>query len=183
MTSEAKVRSIKWDAQVAAEIPNGQYNDLTEKRIGVMLHFDGSSTDAGSLAWFKDPECKVSYNFLVLDNGDFGTVAPINRRAWHAGICRPSSDKLVYADANSAFYGISAATNEKVEVTAVQMLTIAMLTKMLFDKHNWPVTDTWRIVGHDTEAWPRGRKSDPTGPNKLNPILAIENIKQLIQYM
>lgn len=178
------MRRIQWSADVAALIPNGQYNDgIREPRIGVMIHFDGSGTDAGALDWFRNPLCKVSYQKLVLDDGSYGTIAPDTARAWHAGVCRPSSPRLQYSDANSAFYGIAAATNERVGVTGVQLLTVAWLTRKYFARHGWPVTDTWRIVGHDSEAWQRGRKSDPTGPLVLHPILAIESVRQLIQFV
>lgn len=175
---------IHWSPAVEAEIPNGQYGaQLREERIGVMLHFDGSGTDSGALAWFRDPRCKVSYQKLVLDDGRYGIIAPDTARAWHAGVCRPSSERLSYRDANSAFYGVAAATNDRVEVTALQMLTIAWLCRQYFELHGWPLSETWRIVGHDTEAWPRGRKSDPRGGadhHRLNPILAIENVRQLL---
>jgi hypothetical protein len=36
------------------------------------------------------------------------------------------------------------------------------------------------VVGHRTEAWPRGRKSDPEGSDLKNPILAVEDIRQLL---
>lgn len=81
-----------------------------------MLHFDGSVSDTGAWKWFTDPRCNVSYNYLVLDNGDIVSIAPKDARAWHAGKCRPSGP-LNYSDANSAFYGVAAATNEKTPVT------------------------------------------------------------------
>lgn len=173
--------SIIWAPELVRTVDNEQYNAaLRDVRIGVMLHFDASGNDESAVDWFADPRCKVSYNKLVLDNGDYVVIAPDTARAWHAGKCRPSSPRLRYSDANSAFYGISIASNEKVECTALQMLTAAALTREYFEKHQWPLTDTWRIVGHDTEAWPRGRKSDPTGPFKLNPILSVENIRALV---
>ena len=57
-------------------IPNGAYGRLKEPRRGVMLHYDASTSDAGSRMWFKDPRCRVSYNYLVLDNGDYVVIAP-----------------------------------------------------------------------------------------------------------
>lgn len=175
------IGSILWTPRVAATIPNGQYNaGIREPRVGVMLHFDGSSTDPGALAWFRHPDCRVSYQDLVLDDGSYGVIAPPTARAWHAGACRPSSDRLRYTDANSAFFGIAAATNDRVEVTSVQLLTIARRVRAYFDLMGWPATDGWRVTGHDLEAWPRGRKSDPTGPNALNAILALNNVRMLL---
>lgn len=107
-------------------------------------------------------------------------IAPDTARAWHAGRCRPSSDQLGYTDANSAFYGIAVATNGQVDVTPLQTLTTAWLTRLYFESHGWPLTELWRIVGHETEAWPRGRKKDPSGGLGSNPILTVDDIRQLV---
>jgi len=172
---------LEWIPSLVREIPNGQYGaTLRDERLGVMVHFDGSVTDAGAMGWFAHPECKVSYQFLVLDDGSYVRVAPDAARAWHAGRCRPSSEQLGYTDANSAFYGVAAATNGRVDVTPLQALTVAWITRLYFKKHDWPVTDLWRIVGHESEAWPRGRKSDPSGGLGLNPILAVNDVRQLM---
>ena len=70
-----------WAPTLIDEIPNGQYGTLREDRIGVMLHFDGSGSDRGSVQWFKDPRCRVSYNLLVLDDGSYVRIAPDSARA------------------------------------------------------------------------------------------------------
>ena len=174
------IATVRWAATLAKEVPNGQYGNLREPRIGIMVHYDASSSDAGAVSWFGDPRCKVSYNVLVLDDGSWVQIAPDGKAAWHAGVCRPSEARLTYRHANSAFYGLAVATNEKVDVTPLQMLTAAFLTRRYFEREGWPVTDTWRVVGHRTEAWPRGRKSDPEGSDLKNPILAVEDIRQLL---
>lgn len=174
------IATAQWAPSLVREIPNGQYGDLREPRVGVMLHYDASQSDAGAVAWFADPRCRVSYHYLVLDDGGFVSIAPPDRRAWHAGVCKPSSDRLQYRDANSAFYGIAAATTDGVDVTPLQLLTIAWLTRRLFEREGWPVTDLWRIVGHRTEAWKRGRKSDPEGGDLANPVYSPADIRQLL---
>lgn len=176
---------IVWRPPQVRDVPNGQYNaDLREPRVGVMLHYDASASDRGALAWFADPRCKVSYHFLVLDDGSWATIAPWDARAWHAGVCRPSQDELRYQDANSAFLGIAAATDDRRQVTVTQMLTVAWLAWVYgFRQHEWDITETWRIVGHDTECWPRGRKIDPTGRDSDNPILSVEDIRALLGTM
>jgi N-acetylmuramoyl-L-alanine amidase len=171
------------------------YNALLEPRLGVMLHYDESSTDAAAMAWFTDPRCEVSYNLLVLDDGRYVLVVPEERRAWHAGHCRSSnSTKLPYRDANSAFVGIAVATNGRTPATQAQLDTVVWLTQREFDKHGWPRTETWRIIGHDSEAiWPRkadvprhlrgkrGRKIDPTGPNPDRPILSVKEVRARVR--
>ena len=170
-----------WAPTLIDEIPNGQYGTLREDRIGVMLHFDGSGSDRGSVQWFKDPRCRVSYNLLVLDDGSYVRIAPDSARAWHAGRCRPSDpDRLNYGDANSAFFGLAIASSGKHDVTPLQMLTTALLCRLYFDKHHWDLGETWRIVSHSSEAWGRGRKTDPEGGDPLNPILSVDDIRQLL---
>ena len=145
-----------------------------------MLHYDGSGSDAGAVGWFGHPECRVSYQWLVLDDGSAIRIAPDSSRAWHAGYCRQSDRRLEYRDANSAFYGIAAATNDQVDVTPLQTLTVAYLVRRYFEEEGWPLSDLWRITSHRLEAWRRGRKSDPEGGDLKNPILAVDDIRQLL---
>lgn len=175
------IATLRWAPTQVREVANGQWSGVREPRIGVMLHYDASASDAGAVAWFADPRCRVSYQFLVLDDGSYVRIAPDDARAWHAGVCRPSDPaRLQYRDANSAFYGIAAATNDKIDVTPLQTATIAWLTRRYFEHEGWPVTDLWRVVGHRSEAWERGRKSDPEGGDLKNPILAVDDVRQLI---
>ncbi|MBW3630383.1 MAG: N-acetylmuramoyl-L-alanine amidase [Gemmatimonadetes bacterium] len=170
------------------------FGALREPRIGVMLHYDDSSSDEGAVAWFTDDRCEVSYNYLVLDDGEYVPIVPEDKRAWHAGHCKSSApNKLRYTDANSAFVAIAIATNAKKAATRPQLDTVVWLTRREFDRNGWPLTDTWRIVGHDQEAiyankadvpkalrGKRGRKIDPTGPNPARPILSVELVRTRI---
>ena len=154
---------------------------LREPRRGVMVHYDGSTTDHGGLAWFDDPRCEVSYQVVVLDDGRWAQIAPDSARAYHAGACRTSDPKrLPYRDANSAFLGIAALTDDRHKVTEAQLITIAWKARAWFAENGWSADETWRVLGHDTEAWPRGRKIDPTGPDPLNPILKVEDVRYLV---
>ena len=155
----------------------GNWGDRTQPRIGIMLHFDGSASDAGAIAWLRDdPRAKVSYNWIVTDDGGQVTIAPQDARAWHAGVCRPSDSRLTYRDANSAFYGIAVAATSGQTVTIRQYNTVVNLCAALMKHHGW--RDPWRIVGHDTECWPRGRKVDPTGPDPNHPVLDVEAVRR-----
>lgn len=167
------------------------FGALREPRLGVMLHYDDSSSDNGAVAWFTDPACQVSYNILVLDDGSYVPIVPDGKRAWHAGNCVSSDPRrLPYRDANSAFLGIAVATNDRIPATAAQLDTVVWLTRRAFVENGWPLTDSWRIVGHDGEAvfgsgadvplalrGKRGRKIDPTGPNATRPILSVEDVR------
>ena len=171
-----------WAPTLVDEIPNGQYNgSIREDRIGVMIHYDGSGSDRGAVQGFADPRCHVSYNLLVLDDGSYVRIAPDTARAWHAGRCRPSDPKrLQYGDANSAFYGLAIASSGKHDVTPLQMLTVALLCRIYFETHGWDLNEMWRIVSHSSEAWGRGRKTDPEGADPKNPILSVDDIRQLL---
>ena len=173
--------TITWSPSLVREIRNEHYSRTREKRLGVMIHYDGSGSDRGAVEWFADPRCRVSYHYLVLDDGSYVAIAPLDRRGWHAGKCETSDpERLPYKDANSAFFGIAAATNNRADVTPLQLLTIAWLTRRLFEREGWDVTETWRIVGHRTEATPRGRKTDPEGGDLLNPILSPDDVRHLL---
>lgn len=169
------------------------FNNVREPRVGVMLHYDDSSSDEGAVAWFTDPACEVSYNYLVLDNGEYVPIIPEGKRAWHAGACKSSSPKLKYKDANSAFVGIAVATNEKKPATPEQVDTVVWLTRREFLRNGWKLSESWRIVGHDAEAiyadkadipphlrGKRGRKIDPTGPNPARPILSADEVRRRV---
>ena len=180
------IATVTWSPSLVRTIRNGQYNErLRGPRVGVLLHYDGSGSDRGGVGWFAHPDCRVSYNYLVLDDGSYVEIAPPSARAWHAGRCAPSDpEQLSYVDANSAFYGISAATNDRTDVTPLQLLTIAWLTRQCFEREGWDVTEDWRIVGHSSEAinrdGTRGRKIDPEGPYPDNPIFSPADVKQLL---
>ena len=151
---------------------------LAAPRGGIMLHYDDSSDDAWSLAWFRDPRCNNGYTWLVLDDGRLVELADPAFRTPHAGPC-------TVPRANSVFYGIAAATNGLVPASAAQVDAIVRTCVALFRHHGWSVAEVpARIVGHDMLAiwtpeqtrlvgipdrkgrflWGKlGRKVDPTG--------------------
>src|SRR5262245_16339207 len=120
--------------------------------MGIMLHYDGSVTDAGSISWLAGPDIKVSYNWIVMDSGNIIPIAPATARAWHAGVCRSSSPRLPYRDANSAFYGISIAATKGDVATVEAKRSVAAQCWKIFAKEGWSLDETWRIVSHRTEA-------------------------------
>jgi len=183
------IATVTWAPSLVKEIPNGHYNEIREPRQGVMLHYDASGSDAGAMAWFSDLGCNVSYHYLVLDDGGYATIAPLKKRAYHAGYCSPSEPRFTYRDANSAFYGIAAATSGREDVTPLQLLTIAWLTRKLFEVEGWPTLDLWRITSHRAEAvfgpghpkaGQHGRKSDPEAADLRNPIFSPADVRQLL---
>lgn len=163
------------DATPGVESPLGNWGRLREPRQAIMLHYDASSNDRAGVQWVKyDSRVKVSYNFMVTDAGRLITITPFHARAWHAGVCRPSDPRLQYTDANSAFYGISITATVGDIATDAAKRTIAQLCFTLFHHHDWAIDETYRIVSHRDEAWPRGRKTDP------EPVMHTSEIRQLM---
>lgn len=165
----------------------GNWNRVRGEREGICLHYDDSSSDASGITWLtEDEQCHFSYNWAVTDTGAVVTVAPGHARAWHAGVCKPSSKQFTYTDANSALYGIAITANAKDHVTPAQLDAVTALCVELFQKHGWTKRDTWRITTHAKEAWPRGRKVDCEGQDttgKLrttNMVLNPEDIRRAV---
>lgn len=147
-------------------------------RQGILLHYDASSSDKGAVAWLEDDErAEVSYHYLILDDGRILQIAPPGTRAWHAGKCKPSSPKFTYSDGNNAFYGVSVAARNGETVTMLQLESVVQVCHYLFWLEGWNEADTWRITGHDSEAFPRGRKIDPTGGDPNNPVLSVQHVR------
>lgn len=139
-------------------VPN--WGALREPRVGVCLHYDGSASDAGAVNWLtKHPDCRVSYHRLITDDGQAVKIAPDDARAWHAGVCRPSS-LLSYQDANSALYGLAFAAKAGDTLTYAQVRAAVKVVRVWYAEEDWALSDLWRITDHRAEAWPRGRKVD-----------------------
>ena len=154
---------------------------LAVPRNGVMLHYDDSTRDDWSLAWFNDARCRNGYSWLVLHDGRVMELANPALRTPHAGPC-------LTPNANSFFYGLSAATNGVMPATPLQLESIVESCVAIFRFHGWSAAETnSRIQGHDAQAvwtpattraagmsdataaplWGRlGRKVDPTGIRK-----------------
>lgn len=170
---------------------------LAARRFGVMLHYDDSTRDDWAVEWFDDPRCTNGYTWLVLDDGRVIELADPALRTPHAGACRVPM-------ANSAFYGMAAATNGLVPATAAQVASIVEITAAVFRHHGWPSAEVQhRIVGHDQMAiwtpattraagildargrtlWGRlGRKVDPTGQRRDGrKILDVLEVHRLVQ--
>jgi N-acetyl-anhydromuramyl-L-alanine amidase AmpD len=153
---------------------------LKESRLGVMLHYDGSVSDTGSIAWLAGPDIKVSYNWIVTDTGNIIGIAPADARAWHAGVCRSPDARLVYRDANSAFYGVSIAATSGDTATVETKRSVVALCRTLFLRHEWPYGEAWRIVSHRAHAYPLGRKNDPEGADLAHPVMSTNEIRGML---
>lgn len=162
-----------------------QFGPLRENRQGVMLHYDESSSDAGGLQWFFDPanfagDNPVSYDFWINDKGEIYRLVPQGKCAWHAGKCRPAAG-YSYRHANSAFVGVAIAAKHTDKVTPAQLTSVVALCTLLGTNNGWPLENSKWITGHNVQAWPRGRKDDPEGPNpKKHVTLSVEEVRRLV---
>jgi hypothetical protein len=172
---------------------------LVVSRVGVMLHYDDSTRDDWALAWFDDPRCTNGYTWLALRDGGVIELADPAKRTPHAGAC-------LTQNANSRYYGVSAATNGIVPVTAAQFEAVVATCVALFRFHRWTLdsSDARLLVGHDAQAiwtpaftraagmsddrgrllWGRlGRKVDPTGRRSDGvPIIDVNQVRlRLVQ--
>jgi hypothetical protein len=148
-----------------------------------MLHYDDSTRDDWAVEWFDDKRCTNGYTWLVLDDGSVIELADPAMRTPHAGACREQN-------ANSRFYGISAATNGLVPATPAQLAAIVTICIALFRFHRWtldapPSTigsldsrlstleslDS-RLVGHDSQAvWnPAATRAAGMSDEKARPL-------------
>ena len=172
----AEIRHHSWDD----ELTEG------EERIGVMLHYDASSSDRSGLVWLSGAEIRVSYNWCVTDAGNIIGIAPETARAWHAGVCKSPDPRLPYRDANSAFYGVSILATSGDVASVEAKRSIVGLCRTYFLRHGWPVEEAWRIVSHRQHAWPwptptkAGRKNDPEGPDLAHPVLSTNEIRGML---
>jgi N-acetyl-anhydromuramyl-L-alanine amidase AmpD len=162
------------------------HGELREPRIGCALHYTGGGF-VESVAWCRVPkgptnDNPVSYHVIIAPDGAAVQLVPWDRRAWHMGNCRPSQTSRSYEDANSAFYGIALAGGPEFgRPTDAQEQTLNGILFDRFHEHQWSLGDWWRVVGHDTECWPRTRKHDPTGDSHgygpSSPWLSLDGVR------
>jgi N-acetyl-anhydromuramyl-L-alanine amidase AmpD len=166
---------------------------LIRPRMGLMLHYDDSSRDDWAVEWFHDPRCTNGYTWLVLDDGRVVELADPALRTPHAGPC-------VTRSANSAYYGVAAATNGLVPVTDAQFAAITGICVAVMTYHDCfgdgsdDALDR-RLVGHDEQAiwaaaytpdralWGKlGRKVDPRGQRRDGkPILDLVALRARVR--
>jgi hypothetical protein len=161
-----------------------------------MLHYDDSARDDWAVEWFYDKRCHNGYTWLVLDDGRVVELADPALRTPHAGPC-------LEPNANSRFYGVSAATDGLVFATPAQLESIIATCAALFRFHGWkPEEVAMRVQGHDAQAvwtqsytraagmtekkgralWGKlGRKVDPTGVRKDGrPIIDVNQVRAAV---
>jgi N-acetyl-anhydromuramyl-L-alanine amidase AmpD len=123
----------------------------TIKPTGIILHHTGGSYN-GAVQWILNPASKVSYHYLIANDGTGTQFAKPNERAWHAGISSFKGRK----NCNDFMIGIAVSgdTNQRVltykEIQAVGDLCIGLMMQYNFGIDN--------IVTHREVS--NGRKTD-----------------------
>lgn len=152
----------------------------------VCVHWTGG-TYASAVDWVCRPESVVSYHAIIGPTGDVAYCVPWDRAAWAVGASRqPDDARFTFgARGNGATDNIALAGGPKTPPTAQQITMLLRQIRARFVARGWPMTDTWRILGHvDVAVYPaghpkagqRGRKPDPTGQGWLN----LDTIRQEI---
>lgn len=54
----------------------------------LVIHYTAGSSEAGTVAWFRNPASRVSAHLVIARDGTLTQMVPFNREAWHAGQSR-----------------------------------------------------------------------------------------------
>jgi len=135
------------------DIHPDNYGGINRGRRYIILHANGASTES-SINWFKDPDARVSYHYLVTQDGVIFQFVDEGKRAWHAGVSRWQDD----SDLNDLSVGIAVESVDGTEsdLTALQINTLRTLIIDIAERHGIP---TAHVLAHK-EVSP-GRKVDP----------------------
>ena len=122
----------------------------------LVLHYTGMKTGEAALARLRDPEAKVSAQYLVEEDGRVFRLVPEERRAWHAGRGVWQGE----TDLNAASIGIEIVNpGHEFGYRAFPDVQIAAVIALIGDiRERWTVPDA-RIIAHSDLA--PDRKEDP----------------------
>src|SRR5918996_3286375 len=100
------------DCEVKIKLATSNYGSIVpwQDRRGVMWHYDASKTDKGAENWFRSPEFKLSYTRAYTDSGRRISLAPLDRQAYHPGVCKTTTQ---VQSANRAFYGLCVTAGDR----------------------------------------------------------------------
>lgn len=121
----------------------------------VVIHNDSSRSVHITLETLR--QRRLSYHYYITRSGTIYNLVDTALQAKHAGISQ--YDHLV--DWNTFSLGICLENDPPQSYTNIQYIRLNQLLTML--KKTYPDIERGHIVGHQTIAWPRGRKHDP-GP-------------------
>ena len=122
---------------------------LDQITLGV-IHYTGSSSLEGTLAWFQSPEAKVSAHYVIAADGAVVQFGDLEDVLWHAG----RSEWLDRKWCNKYSIGYEVVCGPKGRFTPSQITSLHYLLRM-----NIQSTGMTAVVGHEHIS--PGRKIDP----------------------
>ena len=122
---------------VPADILNYRAYPAGRKIKRIVLHItDGGPQIGGTIAWFQNPQARVSAHYVIGQDGEVVQMVAHACTAWHAG------------KANADSIGIEHVANTRgLMPTAVQLDASAKLVTWLCDLFKLPV-DRQHVLGH-----------------------------------
>ncbi|MCY1036999.1 N-acetylmuramoyl-L-alanine amidase [Corallococcus sp. BB11-1] len=123
----------------------------------IILHHTGTNNGKGDLAWMRNPQSKVSANYMLDTDGKIYQLVGDEKRSWHAG---KSALHGVPTDMNARSIGIEIVNDGsgKTAFTEAQYKSLTQLVGYLKQEYKVPAGN---ILGHKDIAVPKGRKDDP----------------------
>jgi len=120
----------------------------------VIVHGDAGRSDAGTIAWIRDPASMVSYHYLIGRDGKVHQFVDEDMRAWHAG-------QSAWGDSthlNNCSIGVCLANDGTggEGYRHEQYDSAGRVVAAIMERHSIPLS---MVRGHD-EVSP-GRKTDP----------------------
>ena len=114
-----------------------------------VIHVTEGSFD-GALEWCMNPESKVSYHFIIKDNGQIYQLVHTENTAWHAGLAiKPTwQGHTIGRNPNLETIGIAFAGFASIGPSLAQILAIREVILQFSAIHRIPL-DRKNIIGHN----------------------------------
>lgn len=134
---------------------------LTYRPEAIIIHItEGSSESA--IKWCHDQKSKVSYHYIVREDGSIIELVRPENTAWHAGLIKNPSWQKIKKNINPNLYtiGLAFAGHSTEGPNFMQFCSMVLLVKKLCTDYKIKV-DTENIVGHNEI------RSDKTCPSEF----------------
>lgn len=160
-------------------IPSPNRSKRSKPISAIVLHYTGSLNIEGTVAWFKDPESRVSAHYVVGRDGRVVQMVPEEEVAWHAGRSAmrpnlPDGDPHKEPNVNSFSVGIELVGTADSGFTDRQLASLYTIIEVLVARYK---VAPERVVGH-LHISP-GRKIDPDGYAKQFNWAKVRNVAQV----
>lgn len=149
------------------ESPNRWVGRRGYKPEAIVIHITDGSYE-GAHAWLLNPKSQVSAHFIIKDSGQYDALVKPTDTAWHCGIVKNPTWRLLKKGVNPNLYtiGIELALTSKQKPTKAMLRTLMSLIVEMTTRFNIPL-DRDHIIGH------REIRADKTCPGYFVNIDAI----------